>query len=132
MPRSVLVPHKWPSAATYTMSGFVGWITTRPIERVSFNPMCVHFLPPSLDLYTPSPHHWERRLFFSPVPTHTTFVSDGATARSPIVWTPNPSATDCQVIPPLDVFHTPPPAAPMQNVFQYSRVRGTASAGTRP
>src|SRR6266571_6412193 len=76
------------------MSGFVGWITTRPIDRVSLSPMLVHVFPPSADLYTPSPHDWERRLFFSPVPTHTTFVSEGATARSPIVSVPRPSDTN--------------------------------------
>src|SRR2546429_1382444 len=113
MPRSGFMPQRWPRAATYTISGFVGWITTRPIARESFKPILVHFAPRSVDLYTPSPHHWERRLFFSPVPAHTTFVSDGATARSPIVSTPRPSETDCHVIPPLEVFQTPPPAAPM-------------------
>src|SRR5439155_1039308 len=72
----------------------------------------VHVLPPSLDLYTPSPHHCERRELCSPLPTHTMFVSEGATATSPIVWTPSPSEVACQVIPPFAVFHTPPPAAP--------------------
>src|SRR5438034_10891110 len=94
------------------MSGFVGWMTIRPMARESPRPMFVHFLPPSVDLYTPSPHHCERRLFRSPVPAQTTLVSDGATARSPIVWTPRPSEIACQVMPPFEVLQLPPPAAP--------------------
>src|ERR1041385_1809644 len=99
------------------MSGFDGWITIRPMERVSPSPMLIHFLPPSVDLYTPSPHHCERRLFFSPVPTHKSTESEGATARSPMVWTPSPSDAGCHVIPPLEVFQTPPPAAPTYMVL---------------
>src|SRR5437867_539222 len=94
------------------MSGLVGWMTTRPMERVSLSPMLVQARPPLVDLYTPSPHHCDRRLFFSPLPAHTTLVSEGATATSPIVCTPRPSEAACQVIPPLADFHTPPPAAP--------------------
>src|SRR5438445_581918 len=73
----------------------------------------VHVLRPSSELSTPSPQYCERRLFFSPVPTHTMVLSEGATARSPTVSLPRPLETDCQVTPPLVVFHTPPPAAPM-------------------
>src|SRR5256885_5753750 len=60
-------------------------MTMRPMARVSARPIFVQPLPPSVDLYTPSPQYWERRLFFSPVPTQRTLVSEGATARSPTV-----------------------------------------------
>ena len=85
----------------------------RPIARESARPILVQFRPPSVDLYTPSPQYWERRLFFSPVPTQTMLESDGATARSPTVSLPRPLETDCQVTPSLLVFQTPPPADPM-------------------
>ncbi len=49
-PRSVFGPHMWPAAATKTMSGLEGSIATRPICRVSFNPMFVHVLPAFVDL----------------------------------------------------------------------------------
>src|SRR6185312_2156577 len=112
MPRSAFGPHRWPNAATYTVFGSCGSITIFPIDRVSASPMWCHVLPPSVDLCTPLPHDCDRKLFFSPVPTHTTFVSDGATAMSPIVVTPSESPISCQVMPSLVVFHTPPPAAP--------------------
>src|SRR6266705_2909750 len=98
-------------------SGPVGWMTMRPMARVSPRPIFVQLLPPSVDLYTPSPQYWERRLFFSPVPTQRMLLSEGATARSPTVSLPRPLETDCQVMPPLVVFQTPPPAAPMYHVL---------------
>src|SRR5262249_9892227 len=54
-PRCALEPNKCPRAATYTMSGLCGWIRMRAMWRVSASPRCVQVLPPSVDLYTPSP-----------------------------------------------------------------------------
>src|SRR6266496_2104554 len=36
-------------------------MTMRPMARVSARPIFVQLLPPSVDLYTPSPQYWERR-----------------------------------------------------------------------
>src|SRR5258705_13815656 len=47
-PRSLLGPHKWPPAATYTISGFEGCTTTRPIWCVSESPRCTHVVPASI------------------------------------------------------------------------------------
>ena len=67
------------------------------------------------------------------MPTQRTLLSEGATARSPTVSDPSPAETDCQVMPPLAVFQTPPPAAPTYQVLgRGSRELGTASAVTRP
>src|SRR4051812_8685981 len=70
-PRSSLGPHKCPAAATYTMLGFVGWITILPMWCVSLRPMFCQVLPPSVDLCTPLPHDELCRLFDSPDPTQT-------------------------------------------------------------
>jgi len=39
-PRSSLSVHSWPDAATYTVSGLVGWMTMRAIVNVPESPMC--------------------------------------------------------------------------------------------
>ena len=49
-PRSSFAPHGWPSAATYTQSAFVGWMTMRPIACVSSRPFSSQVRPPSTDL----------------------------------------------------------------------------------
>src|SRR5918912_1381909 len=82
-PRSSFGPHRWPSAATYTMFGLRGSISISPMWWVSAKPMDVHESPPSVDLNTPAPHEEVFRLFASPVPTHTTDGSDCATAIAP-------------------------------------------------
>jgi hypothetical protein len=74
--------------------------------------MCCQVRPPLVDLWTPLPHICERSEFRSPVPIQTMFVSDGATATSPIDCTPVESEMARQVVPPLLVFQTPPPAVP--------------------
>src|SRR5271170_6766520 len=68
-PRVSLGPYAWPIAATKTMSGFVGWTITLEMCRVSSSPMCVHVLPPSTDLYIPSPYEIFPLQQDSPVPT---------------------------------------------------------------
>ena len=68
-PRSLFGPNRWPTAATYTMFGFVGCTTTRAIDWVSFRPMLTNVLPASVDLYIPSPNDELCLLFGSPVPT---------------------------------------------------------------
>ncbi len=50
-------------------------------------------------------------LFASPVPTHTTFGFDGATATAPTDPVRTESKTGVQVTPALVDFHTPPVAA---------------------
>src|SRR5207248_2137364 len=83
-----------------------------PTPRAHALHVGVAAVPPSVYSEAPAPHHGERGLWCSPAPTHPTFVSEGAMATSPMVWTPRPSETDCQVMPPFEVFQTPPPAAP--------------------
>jgi len=38
------------TTATYTTSGFFGWMTIRAIDWLSFSPMLAKVLPPSVDL----------------------------------------------------------------------------------
>src|SRR6266550_138130 len=59
-PRSALGAHTWPSAATKTMSGLAGSITI-------------------WETWPTSPSGFD-----SPVPTHTTFGFEGASATAPI------------------------------------------------
>src|SRR2546430_16980383 len=74
---------------------------------------CVHVLPASVDLYTPSPGMMLPRMHDSPVPMKTTSGRDSETATAPIeelvIW---PSVTGAHFTPPSVVFHRPPPAAP--------------------
>ena len=66
------------------MSGLAGSITTRPMRPVFSRPIRVHVLPASVDLKMPSPTEIWLRIHASPVPAHTVFGSDGATASDPI------------------------------------------------
>src|ERR1700726_2953450 len=92
--------------------------------------MLCHVLPPSSDLYAPSPHDELCRLFGSPVPTHTTEGSDGAMAISPIVDTASLSNTAAHVVPLFVVFHTPPEATPTNTMF--GLLSTTAKSSMRP
>src|SRR3954463_12748717 len=76
-------------------------------------PTCVHVLPASVDLYTPSPGRMLPRMHDSPIPIQTTsgFVSDTATAPTEALCS-CPSVTGIQFSPPSVVFHNPPPVAP--------------------
>src|SRR5579864_4338609 len=87
-------------------------------------------LPPSSDLYAPSPQDELCRLFGSPVPTHTTDGSDGAIAMSPIVETASLSNTGSQVVPLFVVFHTPPDATPTNTIL--GLLSTTAKSSMRP
>src|SRR5512140_3537040 len=107
-PRSSFSVHSAPLAATYTTSGFFGWMTMRPIVYVRVSPICCHVSPASTDLYTPVPAAPVRKMFASPVPTHTTSGLDGATVTSPIVADAACSKMGVQLMPSLLVFHTPP------------------------
>src|SRR3954447_19777875 len=82
-PRSPPGPYSRPRAPTNTVSGLVGWIQILPIWYEAFRPMFFQVLPPSVDLYTPSPNETELRGLASPVLTHTTSLLDGATATAP-------------------------------------------------
>src|SRR5436190_19243413 len=112
------------------MSEFVGSIAMRPICSDSRRPMFVHVLPPSMDLYTPSPKDTERWALFSPVPTHTTFGLAESMTTVPIEYDASLSNTGVHVVPALMVFHTPPDATATYQVFLS---RGcTAMSATRP
>src|SRR5262245_35887484 len=92
-PRSLLAPHSRPTAATYAVSGSVGWTTIRPMWCVAASPQCAHVLPPSPERKTPLPHDTLLRGLASPAPTHTTSGFDGATATAPIDGLGRPSKT---------------------------------------
>src|SRR5262249_33941862 len=106
------VPY-FPKSATKTMSGLVGWIRIFEIASEFWKPTCVHVLPASVDLYTPSPGWMLPRMHDSPMPMNTTsgLVSDTATAPTDelATW---PSVTGVHVCPPSTVFHSPPPVCP--------------------
>src|SRR3954471_23375901 len=72
-PRSPPFRQSGPCAATYTTSELRGSITMRAMCSDSLRPVFVQLLPPSIDLYTPSPYATTRCALFSPVPTQTTF-----------------------------------------------------------
>src|SRR5262249_10896192 len=108
--RSLFGPQRWPVAATYTTSGFRGSMTIRAMWCVSSNPIRVQDFPASVDLYTPLPQDDDCRLFDSPVPTHTTFSSEGAIATSPMGGVDCASKRDSQVVPRLTDLNSPPVA----------------------
>src|SRR6267143_3803006 len=105
-------------------------ITIRPIWRVASSPIFFQVLPPSSDLYAPSPQEELCRLFGSPVPTHTTAGSDGAMAMSPMVETLSLSNIGSQVVPLFVVFHTPPEAVPTYTML--GLLSTTAKSSMRP
>src|SRR5262249_38486192 len=109
-PRSGFGPHSRPRAATYTISGLVGWMTIRPMCAVSASPLWSQVLAPSGDLYRPLPQDTLLRGLASPVPTQTTSGFEGATATSPMETVSYWSKTGVQVVPLLTVFHRPPDA----------------------
>src|SRR5438094_778202 len=74
-------------------------MTTRPTCCESFSPMFFQVLPPSADLYTPSPHEALLRALASPVPTHTTSGFDADTATAPSETVDCWSKTGAQVTP---------------------------------
>ena len=69
-------------------------------------------MPASTERYTPWPTEMWLRILPSPVPAHTTFGSDCATASEPMDWTGCVSNTGVQFTPPSVVFQMPPDAAP--------------------
>jgi len=95
-------------AATKTTSVSSGWRMIRPMWWESSSPMFRQLRPPSVDLYTPSPHEEDCREARSPVPTQTTAVSRWCTTTSPTEWTASSWKTGVKVTPPFSVFHTPP------------------------
>ncbi len=79
----------------------------------SRNPMFFQLLPPSVDLYTPSPQLELCRLLFSPVPTQTRFGSSAGIVTAPIDALPAESKTGVRETPLLVVFQRPPVAVAM-------------------
>src|SRR5262245_62116922 len=63
----------------------------RPICPASASPTWRHVAPASVDLYTPSPAETLPRIHAEPMPTYTTFGSDGATATAPTEALPSVS-----------------------------------------
>src|SRR6266481_3974281 len=98
--------------------------------RVASSPIFFQVLPPSTDLYAPSPQEELCRLFGSPVPTQTTEGSEGAIAMSPMVETLYLSNNGSQVVPLFGVFHTPPEAVPTYTML--GLLSTTAKSSMRP
>ena len=94
------------------MRGSLGATTRRAIAFVGARPACFQLPPASVDRYTPLPQLTELRSFPSPVATHTTLESDGATAMSPMDATASCSNTGDQVMPLSSVFMMPPVPSP--------------------
>src|SRR5262249_25264691 len=93
-------------------------------------PMFFQFLPPSVDLYTPSPQETELRGLFSPVPTQTMSRLDGATATSPMETVASLSNWCSKEMPLLVVLSRPPEAVATHQVE--GSARKTARATVRP
>ena len=129
-PRSGLGPYAWPMAATSATDGSRGSTRIFPMCRVASSPTCDQRAPPSVERYTPSPYVMSERMSASPVPTHSTSVSEGAIAIAPIEGETWPSEMDSQVRPALVVFHTPPSTAPNKKVRGLPGI--PAAARTRP
>jgi hypothetical protein len=72
--------------------------------------MWVQLLPPSSDLYTPSPHETLRQFQVSPAPSQTTAGLEGATATDPSDAVPPLLKIGSQVTPRLMLFQAPPVA----------------------
>src|SRR5215468_9499381 len=92
--------------------------------------MFFQVLPPSVDLYMPSPQEELWRLLGSPEPTQTMEGSEGAIAMSPMVETPSLSNTGSQVVPLFTVFQTPPEATPTKTMLGLDST--TAKSSMRP
>src|SRR4029450_13772918 len=129
-PRSPPGVHRSPVAATPAVPGSVGCTTTRAIARLCARPTCVQVAPASVERYTPLPQAELLRSFASPVPTHTTFGSDGATATAPMEATGCFSNTASNVAPFVLVFTRPPVASPTKNVK--GSCGSNATSDTRP
>src|SRR6185312_1100439 len=112
-PRSGSGPYVVPNAATYTRLGSAGSMAMREMRPVFSRPARVHVLPASVDLNMPHPTDTWLRRYGSPVPTYTTFGSDGATAIDPMDCTGWLSKIAFQCAPPSVVFQRPPLAAPV-------------------
>ncbi len=108
----MLGTHRLPIAATYAVFGSVGETAMRAIVRVPSRPTCFHVEPPLVERHTPLPHCELFRSFASPVPTHTTLESLGATATAPMEATGWSAKTASKVAPSFVVFITPPVARP--------------------
>src|SRR5262245_46837986 len=106
-------------------------MTMRPMWCVSRrSSMWAQVLPPSVDLYSPSPQETLLRGLASPVPTQTTSGLEGATATSPIETVLWLSKIGVQVMPLLTVFQRPPDAVATYRVV--GRPSTTATSTTRP
>src|SRR5262245_7171984 len=110
-PRSWLAAHRVPAAATYATFGSVGCSAMRPIARVTCRPRYPHVSPPSVDRYTPPPHEELCRLFCSPDPAQTMFVSPSKIASAPKALSGCRPNTSFHVTPLLVDFQMPPVAA---------------------
>src|SRR6059058_653862 len=105
-------------------------MTMRPTCCELARPMNVQCPPPSVDLYNPAPGSIVLREFGSPVPAHTTFVSDGAMASIPIAMMFLSSKIGFHVMPLFIDFQMPPPAEATYSVFDGPGIPCTSD--TRP
>src|SRR3954465_8943029 len=94
-----------------------GSMTILPMCSELRRPTFCQVRPASTDLYTPSPYATARCALFSPVPTQTTFGLCGSMTTVPIEYVVCWSKTGVNVVPAFVVFHTPPAATPMYQVF---------------
>src|SRR5437016_4481000 len=98
------------------MLGSLGWTLMRPIWKDFLRLMFFQVLPPSVDLYTPSPYDTEFRGLASPAPTQTIFRSEGATQTSPIDTVASWSNWCSKLMPLFTVLISPPEAVATQYV----------------
>src|SRR6266446_4899408 len=106
-------------------------ISPQPVEPLAPARTFFQVLPPSVDLYTPSPTETLFRTHDSPVPTQTILEFVGSMATAPIDCTDSRSKTGLNVVPPFTDFQTPPLAEPTNTVSRpFSFTASTAA--TRP
>src|ERR1700739_3685029 len=98
-PRCGESDHNLPGPHAYTTSPRVGCTMIRFTRSDSGSPIWSQVSPPSLERQMPLPIDAELRVQLSPVPTQTTFGSDGSSAMAPIDCTPCLSKTGLNVVP---------------------------------
>src|SRR4029079_9949897 len=107
-PRSPPSFHNGPCAATQTTFESRGSIAIVEMCSEVFSPMLCQVVPPSSDLYTPSPYCTARCELFSPLPTQIVNGFFGSIVPLPSEYDPSSSKIGFQVVPAFVVFHRPP------------------------
>src|SRR5262245_37374703 len=120
MPRSPPSENSGPCTATHTTFEFRGSTAILPMCSDLSSPTRFQDLPASVDLYNPVPKCALRWLLFSPVPSQMTFESLGSTTtqqREKASTSPMRGKTSSKLMPRFAVFHNPPNAEAMYQVF---------------